>query len=315
MLLPGSEAGERLCAYAEQLLTDVSAAFHHSFSLMREKIGEKSTQEYHEALTEETVEACRKCQAVLLCDGTCEGARELYDALDLPLRVRSFCVPDALRSRHEAAVSLWVGTALSLDQETLRRAMRAAFAFAQEEDARLSHVSPAGASKPEWEAAVRVQEVAFPQVSASAFTAPDAVTGLIAAPGRMGLLLCPPYAGGILSAAATALCSQPALIHDMAWDETIGVFAPYLPPAQEMDEEINPFGLVYAVIHMLKHSLRLGREAACVEAAVNNVLSSGWRTPDQASSGASAVGGEAIINLICEQISVAGELMEKGGIR
>ena len=42
MLLPGSARGEALCRCAEQVLTDVSAAFQHSFSLLREKIGEQS---------------------------------------------------------------------------------------------------------------------------------------------------------------------------------------------------------------------------------------------------------------------------------
>ena len=316
MLLPGSEEGEKLCGCAEQILTDLSAAFDHSFSLMREKIGEKSIADFGDALTEETVEACRKCQAVLLCDAECAGAQDLFDALDLPLRIRSFCVPDALRSRHEAPVSLWVGTVLSLDQQTLRRAMRAAFRFAQEADARVSHVSPTGAAKAEWEAAVRVQEVDFPQASSSALSAPDAVSQLILSPGQLGLLLCPPYAGGILHAAATALCSQPVLIHDILPDEETGVYSAHIPRREEegAEEEPNPLSIALSIAQMLRWSLRLPREAACVEAAVNNVLSAGWRTADMARSGSPRVGTQAIVELICEQIAVAGELMSKSGI-
>ena len=313
MLLPGSAPGEKLRGYAERLLTEVSAAFNHSFSLMREKIGEKSLAAYQEVLTDETVEACRKCQAVLLCDAECPGAEDLYDALNLPVRIRSFCVPDALCGRHEAPVSLWVGQMLSVDPETLRQGMRASFRFAQEADARVTLVPPSGASKNEWDAAARVQAVDFPQVSSAVLPAPEAVTALIAAPTRLGLLLCPPYAGGILHAAATALCAQPAMMHDLAFDDAIGVYAPVIPKDLAVDEELNPFATALSVAKLLRYSLGLSREAGCVEAAVTNVLAASWRTPDAARPGDPRVGTQAVVELICTQIAVAGELMGKGG--
>ena len=90
MLLPGSARGEALCRCAEQVLTDVSAAFQHSFSLLREKIGEQSLQAYQEPLTEEAVAACEKSQAVLLGDdirallklysGSTEDSEETVDS-------------------------------------------------------------------------------------------------------------------------------------------------------------------------------------------------------------------------------------------
>ena len=126
MLLPATSQDQTLCDYAEHILIDVSAAFDHSFSLMREKIGELSKEAYGETLTEETVENCRNCRAVFLCDGDNSG-QELYDALDVPLRIRSLCVPEILCARHQRPATLYVGTVLSLDAETLRRAMRIAF--------------------------------------------------------------------------------------------------------------------------------------------------------------------------------------------
>lgn len=314
MLLPASKLGEKLSQYAEAILTDVSAAFSHSFSLMQGKIGEKSLAAHQEALTDETVEACQKCQAVLLCDGDCEGAQELYDALDLPLRIRSFCVPDALCGRHESPVNLWGGHMFSVDADTLRRGMQSAFRFADEVGARLTSVSPSGASKAEWDAALRVQKAVIPGVACLALPAADAMTSLIEAPGRLGLLLCPPYAGGIFDAAAMALCPLPGLMHDAAFDESIGVYAPCIPAGMQPGDEINPFAVALAVAALLRFSLKLGREAGCVEAAVNNVLSAGWRTADIAAGGAPKASGQAIVELICEQISVAGELMSKGAM-
>jgi len=80
------------------------------------------------------------------------------------------------------------------------------------------------------------------------------------------------------------------------------------------EDEPNPIACALAVATLLRFSLGLTREAACVEAAVNNVLSAGWRTPDAARPGDPRVGAQAIVQLICEQISVAGELMGKAGI-
>ena len=308
MLLPGTKEDETLCTYAEHILLDVSAAFGHSFSLMREKIGELSMEAYGEALTEETAEACMACKAVLLCAEE-SVAQELYDALNLSLRVRSLCVPESVCRRNERAVSMYVGTVLSLDAETLRQAMRHAFRLTQEEDVRLVHVAPTGATKADWEAAVRVEEVAT-RSSALAMSAPDAAAAMITSPERMGLVLCPPYAGSILCAEGTALCSHPAMLHDFALGDGFAVYTPFLSPHGA--PEMHVFSVAIAVSRMLKYSLGLNTEGGCVEAALCNVLANGWG--GQGDGGAS-VSPEGILELICDQISVAGELMQKGGIR
>ena len=294
MLLSGSKRDEANADFAEKILIDISAAFDHSFSLMREKIGEKSIAAHGEALTDQVIDACQQCQAVFVCDADAQGVQDLYDALDLPLCVRSFCVPVSLCGRHEAPIALYVGSALSLDEETLRQAMRSAFLFTQEEEVRLCSVAPAGNAKAEWEAAIRVQESQQPQFSASPLSAPDAVAQMITAPERMGLVLCPPYAGSILLSAGTALCNHPSVIHDLAFDDTIGVFAPYLPQAEQTPA---PVSAALAAVKMLRFALRLPREAACVEAAVNNVLSSGWRSHQQENAGEAAIAAQGMLEL------------------
>lgn len=303
MLLPGSKQGEFLCALAEEILIEVSAAFDHCFSLLREKIGQPSLDIYQEALTDETVEACQQCQAILLCDGECEGAQDLKDALNLPLSIRSFCIPEALCSRHEAPISMWVAQALSVDQNTLRMAFQSAFRFAQEMDSKITHVAPSGASKAEWNGNIRVNEVNFPGVSTTDLSAPEAITALIVSPNRLGVMLCPPYAGSMLHAAASALCPHPFMMHEAAFDETIGIYAAIL---NQQEEECLPYSCALAIANLLRFSLGLAREAACVEAAVNNVLS--------AHPGSDGTDALTIVSLICEQISLAGELMGKAGI-
>lgn len=297
MLLPGNPAGKIMCHYAEQILTDVSAAFNHSFSLMSEKIGEDSIAAYQEPLTEETVDACENCRAVFLGDAMCPGADDLYDALALPVRIRSFSVPEVLCTHHEAPVSLWLAQMLSIDPETLSEGTQTAFRFAQEMEANLCHVAPTGAAKADWEKMLQMQQSAHPLVSASSLSAPEAIAALIESPYHMGVLLCPPYAGSIFQSAALALSMHQDVIHDASFNKEIGVYAPFIPDPEDI-AAISPVGAALAVAKLLRFSLGLAVEAGCVEAAVNNVLAA-----DDYTMGC--------IDRICEQISVAGELMGK----
>ncbi len=113
----------------------------------------------------------------------------------------------------------------------------------------------------------------------------------------------------MLNAAGTALCSSPAVIHDMAFDEEMGVYAPYTLPG---DGAPQPFAAALALAKLLRFSLHLSREAACLEAAVNNVLTAHSRVPRD--SGEPAPDPEKSLDMICEQIAVAGELMQRGGL-
>ena len=304
MLLSASEQDEVNAGYAEKILVDLSAAFDHTFSMMQEKIGAKSMTASGEFLTDKAVAACQQCQAVFVCDAEAEGIQEVYDALNLPLVIRSFCVPEVLCSRHEKPVNLYVGSVFSMDEDTLREAVRCAFSLAQEMDVRLCHVAPAGKSKAEWDAAMRVQGAVFPHVSADAVAAPDAIRSMITSPERMGILLCPPYAGGIMLSAGTSLCTHPSIIHDFSFDETIGVYAPWFPQDGSVP---GPFGAALAVAKMLRCSLHLPKEAACLEAALSNVIVGGWETREDGG----ALTGQDVVELLGEQIAVAGELMNK----
>ena len=307
MLLSASSQDEINAAYAEKILIDLSAAFDHTFSMRQDKIGEKSKATSGESLTDKTIDACQSCQAVFVCDANADGLQDLYDALNLPMLVRSFCVPEVLCGRHEKPVNLFVGSVFSMDEDTLRQAIHSSFSLAQEMDVRLCHCTPTGKSQAEWTAAIRVQETAFPQVSASAMTAPEAIRSMIISPERMGMLLCPPYAGGIMLSAGTALSTHPNVIHDFAFDESIGVYAPVLPPDQS---DVGPFAAALAVAKMLRCSLHLSKEAACLEAALSNVIVGGWETKEDGG----ALSGMDVVELIGEQIAMAGELMNKSGI-
>ena len=297
MLLSSGKQEQANCAYASRLLMDISSAFDHTFSLMEGKMEEGA------------FDACQECQAVFAGSSETPALQTLLDDLGMPLLIRSFCVPESVCARHESPATLYVATVLSLDGETLLPACRSAFQFAQEQDCRLCSVFPTGASRQDWEANIRAQEGLFPQAPSVSMTGPEAISAMITSPERMGLTLCPPYAGSMLRAAGTALCASPVVIHDMAFDDEMGVYAPFTLPE---DGALQPFAAALALAKLLRFSLHLNREAACLGAAVNNVLTAHGRVPRN--SGEPAPDPEKSIDMICEQIAVAGELMQRAGL-
>ncbi len=267
------------CTWAQQILTEISAAFGHSFSFLEGRA--------EAPLSDGAVSACQKCQAVFLADADHPAAQELYDEFDLPLAVRLISLPAALCGRHEAPVRAVLAQVLSLDEDTRRAALRQACALAGEEGLPLAHVPPAGAAKAAWTAEI------YAAAQAEALDPREAARRLILSPDSLGLCLCSPYAGGILLAAASALYADRCLVYDSAWDGTAGVYAPALSDAES---PIALYSTAAAVAALLRRSLGLSREADCVLATLDNVLAAPGETP------------QSTLDLLCSQIAVAGAL-------
>ena len=306
MLLPGNDIGERLCAIAEEVLTDVAVAFGHTFSLLREKIGESSIRAYDTPLTEETVNACLMADAVLLGDTDCAGADTLLQALEIPYRMRTF----ALKGNGRNCFYLLMTT--DTDAATIGSTMQKAFELAKLEDMPLSLVFPSGKSALDFRAALHVRESDFPTVKATELTPPKAVDVLVHAPDMLGVFVVPPYAGSMLCAMATTLHGAPMMLFDACEGKNTSVFAPVVSLDTQADDEINPMGMVFSIARLLRDALSLEREADCVEAAVNNVLAAGWRTPDMFGA-KETIGTYKMLQLISDQINLAGEFLTPHG--
>lgn len=309
MLLPSSSKGKTLCSYAEELFLEISASFGHSLNTVREKIGEDSIRLFDVPLTQETLDACKKCHAVFLADADCEGSRALYQSMGIPLRLRSYVIPQSLANGAISARQMYLCQVTSLEQESLFLAVRQALQFASGQELPFCHVAPTGNSRFQWEAHVKENIKKYPSLSFTALSAADAVRRIIETPYNIGVMLCPPYAGGILESAADSLFPFPGIQYDFCLQEVTGIYAPRL--SCDTNAMPEPFGAAYAVAAMLRNSLHMNREAACLEAAIENVLVSGWRTPGMPSPG-QATDGSHIIQLICEQLAVAGEFLHKG---
>ena len=99
VLLPGSPVGERLCGIAEEVLTDISVAFGHTFSIVRDKIGEAAERAYGVPLAENTLRLCGQANAVFVGDPNNEAEPFLLRALGIPAKTREFSVGGAESAR------------------------------------------------------------------------------------------------------------------------------------------------------------------------------------------------------------------------
>lgn len=72
------------------------------------------------------------------------------------------------------------------------------------------------------------------------------------------------------------------------------------------------FSMLYAAADLLRRGLKLEREADCLKTAVDNVLTSGWRT-GELPDGGKTVPAEEIVRLVSEQVALAGELFDRLG--
>lgn len=311
MMLLSDEKNKKLCQCAEAVLNEVAGAFEHSFSVLYEKIGVLSQNAYEAPLTEEAVEACLKCQGILLDCAETEGFEELLDALDATLHARYCGIPQALCGRHERGFSLWMGIVRSLDDAKVSHAVKQAFELGVQQEVLLSYVRPNGKFSEHWLAEMSACALQYPNCPAKEMLSTEAMEKLIETPSQIGLLLAPPYAGAIYRAAAVTLDTVPYLMRDIALGEGIGVYAPTV--AQSKMEENNPVPMILALADLLRFSAGLSHEADCVEAAVQNVLEAGWRTPDMGQLSDMTITATDMTDLVCEQIGLAGRLMYHQG--
>ena len=309
MMLLSDEKNKRLCRCVESILYEVAGSFGHSFSMRYDKIGAASVNEYGAELTEETIDACRKCNGILLDQADVQGVQDLLDELQISLALHYCGVPFGMDSQH--GYDQWCGIIRSLDEVTVKEGMDAAFQAAKKQLCTLTHVAPNGKNAEIWRNEISVHSLACPDCIQVSLDAPAVMERLVHRPESIGMLICPPYAGNILRAAAAALCPEPSAMHTLYLGKN-NVYASSYHTEQE--NALSPVALIMALSAMLRFTANLEKEADCVDAAVHNVLQAGWRTPDMPCVNEDQViTPEDMVDLIVEQIALAGQLLHGDG--
>ena len=301
VLLYESERGKALCDAASYALTQIAVAFGHTLSMPLRRC-DRSKE-----VTDDIADLCDGALCILA------GESSLQCLPALAAEIGCLCRERELRYTHLIENRALMGAAgplnailvqaLSSSEDSLRAAAVQAYSVSARDSLPITQVPPSGKLAEGWKKAMERADTITAPFHARETALQQVVPDMVYRPSRMGVILCPPYAGGILAEAAAALCGGAGMCYDAYLGGECGIFA----PLHQENDDVNPFGMLRVLYRMLHDTLKLEREAACVEAAIRNVLQAGWRTNDIARADVKPLIADQIIDLICQQIEVAGE--------
>jgi len=152
-----------------------------------------------------------------------------------------------------------------------------------------------------------VEEVAkdYPEVTYSHMLVDNCAMQLVRDPGQFDVILTENMFGDILSDEASMVTGSIGMLSSASLSETkLGMYEPSHGSAPDIAGKniANPIATILSAAMMLRYSFDLDREADAVEAAVQKVLSEGYRTVDIMSEGCEQVSTTKMGDLIAERI-------------
>lgn len=153
----------------------------------------------------------------------------------------------------------------------------------------------------------------YPDVALVHLSPQECVAQLIKQPHLFDTLLSEAFWGDIFSHEAGALVGSPSLLYALWSGKDASLYQPIHGPLAELTgkDAANPIGMIRASAAMLRNNLALTQEADCIDLAIDNVLSAGWRSADLALLGDDITPASTITQLISEQIDTIGALMSE----
>jgi len=148
-----------------------------------------------------------------------------------------------------------------------------------------------------------VEEVAkdYPEVTLTHMLVDNCAMQLVMNPGQFDVILTENMFGDILSDEASMITGSIGMLSSASMNESkFGMYEPSHGSAPDIAGKniANPIATILSAAMMLRYSFDLDREAAAVEAAVEEVLKEGYRTAD-------------IYSEMCKKVSTA----EMGDLR
>ena len=172
----------------------------------------------------------------------------------------------------------------------IERVTRAAARLARERRRKLTSIDKSNVLETSrlWrEVCSRILRSEFPDVTLEHLLVDAAAMHLIRRPGEFDVLVTENMFGDILTDEASMLAGSLGLLPSASLGEGVrGLYEPIHGSAPDIAGRgiANPYGTLSSIAMLLRHSLRLKREADAVEAAVSRAIEQGARTPDIASS-------------------------------
>lgn len=187
--------------------------------------------------------------------------------------------------------------------EEVRRAAVVAFEAARGRRRKLTSVDKANvlASMRLWRRTVSQIAEGYPDVQVEHMLVDSCAMHLIRTPTRFDVVLAGNMFGDILTDEASVLAGSLGMLPSASLNQGgFGLYEPIHGSAPDIAgrDLANPIGTILSAAMLLRHSLKLEREAAAVEAAVEAALEAGARTADICEAGAPALGTRAMTDQI-----------------
>lgn len=212
----------------------------------------------------------------------------------------------ARKTTEENGVKTAVDT-LSYNENEIRRIAIKAFDIAMKRRKKVTSVDKANVldSSRLWRSVVEEIARDYPEVTLEHMLVDNCAMQLVRDPKQFDVILTENMFGDILSDEASMVTGSIGMLSSASLNETkFGLYEPSHGSAPDIagQNKANPIATILSAAMMLRYSLDLDKEADAVEAAVQKVLTDGYRTGDIMSKGCTLVGTKEMGNLIAKEI-------------